>query len=172
MTVGWRSPLGGPCYDGPIPGGERGGVDEWSEERIQAEIEEIERARATAGPEERIRTDGGSHAERINTQLEMAETDDDDRPEVHVGDHVQDRDDEDGATMLVVGTPLETAAEYECNGQTIADYNPDYPAEDDVVEVVYPQRTDVSTRPLERYAFPRARLELAEPIHDRDGGGE
>lgn len=53
MTVGWRSPLGGPRYDGPIPGDadKDPRVDEWREEEIEAEIEELERARATAGYE-------------------------------------------------------------------------------------------------------------------------
>lgn len=84
-----------------------------------------------------------------------------------VGDHVQDREADDAATMVVVGTPVETAEAYRCHGETIADYNPDYPADDDVIEVVYPQRTDIEL-PDDEYAFPRSRLRLEEPVHNRE----
>jgi hypothetical protein len=88
-------------------------------------------------------------------------------PALHVGDHVQDRTDDD-ATLLVVGTPLEAAAEYTVTGeQTVADFNPEYDAGADVIEVIYPERTDVHLGGQQEYAFPRTRLELVAPIHDR-----
>lgn len=93
--------------------------------------------------------------------------------EFHVGDHVLDRDDPD-ATMLVVSLPGLSAEEYEVNpgGKTIAEYNPEYPASDAVIEIVYPSRTDKTLSSLERYAYPVSRLELAEPIHERENGTE
>lgn len=138
-------------------------------------------ARAVAGPE--IVTDGGeptdeqTHAARINEQLTMAEADTNDTeaeelPPIYVGDHVSDRDDEDRATMLVVGLAVADASEYEVGGQTIAEYNPDYPSDADVIEVVYPQRTDVDVRDSQTYAFPRERLELVASIHDLEGDAE
>ncbi|OIB59380.1 hypothetical protein [Natrialba sp. SSL1] len=112
---------------------------------------------ATAAAEQTLLADGGST----------------DLPPVDVGDHVQDREDADSATMVVVGTPLESAAEFEVkNGQTVADFNPDYPADDAVVKVVYPSRSDVSTRPLQRYSFPRSRVEIVSRVHDRDNDQE
>lgn len=94
----------------------------------------------------------------------------DDLPSLHIGDHVLDRDDEDGATLLVVGLPLQRAATYDVDedGTTVADYNPDYPAEDHAIEVTYPQRSDVFVDELREYAFPRSRLELVAPVHDRE----
>jgi len=94
---------------------------------------------------------------------------------LHVGDHVQDRDDEDDATLLVIGISPQSAQHYSVNGdQTVADYNQEYPAEDDVIEVVYPQRTTGDISALATYAFPRSRLELETALHDRDDedGGE
>lgn len=89
-------------------------------------------------------------------------------PALHTGDHVVDRKDDD-ATLLVVGTPLEAAVDYTVNGdQTVADFNPEYDAGSDVVEVIYPQRTDTDIDEQQPYAFPRPRLKLVEPIHDRD----
>lgn len=126
---------------------------------------------------DRVATDGGrdddSHAERINEQLQMVDNEDStgDLPLLHVGDHVVDRENEDGPTMLVVGLVLKQADEYEVNsGQTLANMNSEYPHTDDVVEIVYPSRTDVDTRPLDRYAFPRSRLALRNPIHNREDG--
>ena len=123
-------------------------------------------------------TDERTHAARNAEQLQMAtneiETEAEssgELPALHIGDHVSDREDEDGATMLVVGLPVATADEYEVGGQTIAEYNPDYPAGDDVVEVIYPQRTDVDVRPINEYAFPRSRLALEQPIHELEDGG-
>ena len=88
------------------------------------------------------------------------------RPTLNVGDHVTDREDDD-ATLVVVGTPPSQADEYECGkGNTVAEYNADYPSDDMVIEVVYPQRTTVDIESPQRYAFPRSRLALDEPVHD------
>lgn len=87
---------------------------------------------------------------------------------IHIGDHARDEQAPD-ATLLVVATPVETAAEYELgDGRTVADVNQDYPAEDDVVEVVFPKRTDVDVDHNRRYAYPRSRLEVVTPIHTDD----
>ena len=119
--------------------------------------------------------DDTSHAARNAAQLSMIddELDSDDStdpelPPLHVGDHATDRDEDDSATLVVVGTPPETAAERQAGAKTVAAWNPDYPAEDDVIEVVYADRTDVDIGPLKRYSFPRSRLALEEPVHDRD----
>jgi len=98
---------------------------------------------------------------------------DDELPNVHVGDHVQDREDPD-ATMLVVGTPLARAATYEIDddGASVADVNPQYPAADHVVECVFPERTTVGLDELVEYAYPRERLERVSPIHDAEGDDE
>jgi len=95
----------------------------------------------------------------------------DDIPSLHVGDHVVDCDeDEDAATMLVVGLGTLRADAYPLGdeGPTVADVNPDYPETDDVVEVTFPQRTDMDVD-NKRYAYPRSRLQLKRPIHSRDG---
>jgi len=94
-------------------------------------------------------------------------------PSLHVGDHVQDRDDP-GATMVVVELPPHEVGEYRLEGtaKTVADVNPDYSADDDVVEIVYPERTTSVMANLKRYAFPRSRLERVAPVHESEGGGE
>jgi len=96
--------------------------------------------------------------------------------DVFVGDHVEDRDadgDGDAATLLVVATPPEDADEYAVgDGATVADYNEDYPRDDDVLEVVYAQRSCVDIEHARRYAFPRSRLRVTEPAHDLDEEGD
>lgn len=87
-------------------------------------------------------------------------------PDLHIGDHVTDRDDPD-ATMIVVGLPVEDASEYTVDDAPLTEYNPEHPADDDVVEVTYPQRTDVEMQE-KKYAFPRSRLRLEAAIHSRD----
>jgi len=96
-------------------------------------------------------------------------------PPVHVGDHVTDRDDQDddGATLLVVGLSPQPANHYSVDGDSmVADYNPQYPEDDNVVEVVYPQRSTGDVSALQTYAFPRSRLELTASLHERDSGEE
>jgi len=145
----------------------------------------IEEARAVSGPE--TRCDGGrenAHASRVAAQLAIADgagaVDDDQEelPALHVGDHVTDRDaeeddEDDVATMLVVGLDTHRADAYELGdgGPTVAEVNPAYPKTDDVIEVTFPQRTDLDVD-KKRYAYPRSRLRLEHPIHDRDEGGE
>lgn len=93
---------------------------------------------------------------------------------LHVGDHVEDRDDP-GAAMLVVAIATETAADYEIaqDGFSVADANPRYPEDDTVVEVVYPQRTDADLEGKRRYAFPQSRLRRVAAVHDvEDADGE
>jgi len=103
-------------------------------------------------------------------------SDDDSLPALHVGDHVQDREDDsegETATMLVVGLPLERAgASYIDEDQTVADVNPEYPETDHVVKAVFPQRTTVSVEDLQTYAYPRSRLERVEPIHSEESETE
>lgn len=133
--------------------------DPGEEDYIQADVLEQERARVTVDPRSQsvVATDGGQEYEF---------------PQLHVGDHVTDREDPD-ATMLVVELPTESAGEYEFReGTTVADANPDYPADDDVVLIVFPQRTDVTLEPLTEYSYPRSGLKLETPIHDRDGDGD
>lgn len=138
----------------------RGDRDElWPEDEHEADALELERARATVQPVQAVRPDGG-------------ETPDEDLPALHVGDHVTDREDAE-TTMLVVELPTESAAEYEFKPDvTVADANPDYPADDDVVLVAFPKRTDATVEPLERYSFPRSRLRLEASIHDLEADAE
>lgn len=97
---------------------------------------------------------------------------DDQLPALHVGDHVTDKEDDD-ATLVVTGISPQPANHYTVHDdQTVADYNESYPSDDDVVEVRYPQRTTQDVSQLDPYAFPRSRLELAEPVHDRDTDDE
>ncbi|MFC6973672.1 hypothetical protein ACFQL1_01670 [Halomicroarcula sp. GCM10025709] len=72
--------------------------------------------------------------------------------------------------MVVVATPATLAEDYVLGEgpQTVADYNEDFPAIDPVIEVVYPQRTSKDLDDHQRYAFPRGRLKLEQPVHDRD----
>jgi len=95
----------------------------------------------------------------------------DGQPQLHVGDHVHDREDDD-ATLLVTAITPQSASEYDVGEKTVAAYNESYPADDRVIEVRYPQRTTQDVDRLDDYAFPRSRLELAEPLHDRDDGEE
>jgi len=93
-------------------------------------------------------------------------TADQDLPRLHVGDHVRDRQEPDGK-VLVTGLTAKTAADYEIeDGLTVADANPEYPADDKVIEIGYAQRCDLDV-PKQNYAFPRSRLELVTPLHDR-----
>ena len=89
--------------------------------------------------------------------------------QIFVGDHVRDIDDPEGATMVVVALPTENADEYEIGeGKTVHDYNQEYPADDDVICVTYPSRTCVDMDALKEYAFPKSRLDVVAPVHDRE----
>jgi hypothetical protein len=98
---------------------------------------------------------------------------DDNPPALDVGDYVEDRDGSIDATMVVVGTPLKRAGRTIVDGtQTLADYNPEYPAEDHVIEAVIPRESCVNIATTKRYSFPRSRLERRAQIHDHDGEGK
>ncbi|KDE58530.1 hypothetical protein EL22_04110 [Halostagnicola sp. A56] len=159
-------------------------ADPRREDQHRAEALEIERARATTAPE--VRCDGG---ESDHAELRECETRDDDNahakgnleqakiaeaeleyPPVDVGDHVQDREDNSEKTMVVVRTPLEPANAIDArDGETVAECNPKYPADDDVIVVKFPERTSTDLGSLQGYAFPRTRLEVVAHVHDRDG---
>jgi len=96
----------------------------------------------------------------------------DELPILDVGDHVTDRDDTDEPPLVVTGLPLARAASYDVDGTPLAEYNPEYPPEDHAVEVAYAQRTDVFLEEQRTYAFPRSRLRLVTPLHDRNEGGD
>jgi hypothetical protein len=98
---------------------------------------------------------------------------DDALPALDVGDHVEDREQDDPATMLVVGLPVEPAGEYAfADGQTVAAANPDYPADDDVVQVIFPEETGVDVSHHSRYSYPRSRLRRTARVHDADTEGD
>lgn len=159
------------------------------------EMRKLAEAKAIAGPEhvngsdgtEILVADGGSekaelregetedetsHCEAI-VQEQLAEADPGDLGPgpLDVGDHVQDEQDPD-ATMLVVNLDTLQADAYELeDGLTVADVNPEYPADDDVVEVIYPNRTDLDLEGKKEFAFPKSRLEVVNRVHDRDDDG-
>lgn len=85
---------------------------------------------------------------------------------VHVGDHVSDREDDVDATMLVVSRSPVQADEFEIEeGYTVADANPAYPADDKIVQVVFPQAGDLTVDQEKRYAYPRSRLRVEQSVH-------
>ena len=89
-------------------------------------------------------------------------------PPLSVGDHVEDleRDASLPATMVVVGLSPKTADEFEfAEGMTVADANPAFPADDKVVEVVFPNSADLELDTDDKYAYPRSRLMLTESVH-------
>jgi hypothetical protein len=77
---------------------------------------------------------------------------------MRVGDVVRDELNDD-SDLLVVALTSAIASEYSASdGETVADCNPNYPADDAVVEVVYlsDQLRDVAD--AKRYGFPISRL--------------
>jgi hypothetical protein len=104
------------------------------------------------------------------TTIERDDLPDDELPILDVGDHVTDRDDADEPPLVVTGLPLARVASYDVDGTPLTEYNPEYAAEDHVIEVAYAQRADVSLEEQQTYAFPRSRLRLVTPLHDRDEG--
>ncbi|SFS63426.1 hypothetical protein [Halostagnicola kamekurae] len=144
------------------------------ESEAQDELRIQREAQAVTAPETELRADGGeadTYTANENAQLEIAKNELE-YPPVDVGDHVQDREDID-ATMVVVRTPLEPANEVDArNGKTVAESNPGYPADDDVVVVKFPERTSTDIGPLQGYAFPRTRLEIVARVHDRNDDQE
>ncbi|UHQ96443.1 hypothetical protein [Natrinema halophilum] len=142
------------------------------EREAAREMRKLAEAHAVAGPEHVDGTDGSEIivAGDDGLRADGGEPGEDREP-IDVGNHVQDREDPD-ATMVVVNldTLRADAYELEDGGPTVADVNPQYPETDDVVEVIYPQRTDLTLEGKETYAFPRERLEVVARVHDRDGG--
>jgi hypothetical protein len=85
-----------------------------------------------------------------------------DTPRIRVGETYRDRENPD-ADLLLVAITSAIASEYDVvDGDTVADFNPEYPADDLVVECVYlteqvtSRTTDIDD--LKRYAFPVSRL--------------
>ncbi|MFW6382519.1 MAG: hypothetical protein ACOCZD_00590 [Haloferacaceae archaeon] len=96
-------------------------------------------------------------------------TDADDLPALDIGDHVEDRDADDPARMVVVGLPPATTDDYELDdGRTVADVNPDYPPADDVVQTIFPEETGVDVRHHKRYTYPRSRLRRVAAVHGEE----
>ncbi|WP_053773071.1 hypothetical protein [Halorubrum tropicale] len=93
---------------------------------------------------------------------------DDDLPALDVGDHVVDRDNEDEPRrLLVVGLSPVPADNYEVDGgRTVADANPDYPADDDVIRVIFPKGSGLDVDGHQRYAYPRSRLRRVAAVQD------
>ncbi|QLG49104.1 hypothetical protein [Natrinema halophilum] len=96
MTA-WRSPLGGPRVRPRDRGRRTDRVEEWPEERIQAEFEEIERAKAVTAPE----TEGRVAAD------ETHETDEDRPPRTSAGGN--------GGNLMSDSETLERAADRLCD---------------------------------------------------------
>lgn len=141
-------------------------VERWTPEQINAKFEEIARAKAATEPD---------HDSRCGTAKLRADGGDaDDVVVPFVGDHVTDREDDDEKTMVVTETTSYRADEFRLEGteKTVADVNDPQYANDPVVNVVYPDRTDSTIHPLKEYAFPAGRLEITASVHTRDGGEE
>jgi hypothetical protein len=100
--------------------------------------------------------------------------DDEPLPALLPGDHVTDCDG-DGQRLLVVEVSATRADEYKLDdvtgpdptkgNRTIADVNIDYPADDAVIECVYPQH-GLELTLNNPYAFPRSRLRLEHSLAD------
>lgn len=134
------------------------------------EMRRLAEARAISGPEHVDGTDGSEIiiAGDDGLRADGGESDRKTQP-IDVGDHVQDEQDPD-ATMVVVNLDTLQADAYELEDDlTVADVNTEYPSDDDVVEVVYPNRTDLNLEGKKPFAFPKSRLEIVSRVHDRDG---
>ncbi|OYR71525.1 hypothetical protein DJ71_20485 [Halorubrum sp. E3] len=92
-----------------------------------------------------------------------------DLPALDVGDYVVDRDGEDDARrLLVVGLSPVPAGNHEVNdGRTVADANPDHPA-DDVIRVIFPKESGLDVDGHQRYAYPRSRLRRVAAVHGEE----
>lgn len=96
------------------------------------------------------------------------------RESIQLGDIVVDADDDSPNPAVVVKMPRVTAEEWRVPGGTVADTNPDYPADDrviivafqDEIEAVYPLYTggipfalrQLSRNGIDYYSFPESRL--------------
>ncbi|WP_226041548.1 hypothetical protein [Natrinema sp. DC36] len=145
------------------------------EREAQEDIRQGEIAEAVDGPE--VRADGSGEGdeeftERQNAQLAMAD-DGEGLPLLHVGDHVSDRTKDDGPKMLVVRASSNSAGEYWLpdGDETVAEYN-DCDPDEDVYQIEFVDRTTKDVDAAKRYPYPRSKLRLENPIHDRDGDSE
>ncbi|WP_226479140.1 hypothetical protein [Natrinema amylolyticum] len=135
----------------------------------QEDIRQRQIAEAVAGPD--LRADGSGeengHASTVNQPAKLQE--ERDRPLLHVGDHVSERGESDGPKMLVVRLSSNTASEYSLpnSDETVAEYN-DCDPDEDVYQVEFLDRTTKDVDGLQRYPYPRSKLVLENPIHDRD----
>lgn len=152
-------------------------LEHWEAERVRSTEEELDHARAVAGSEAEILTDGGednAHGQAVlNSQLAMGDEDEGGLPVLDVGDQVTVADRE--PTVVVMERLEETADEHyiERIDETVAEYNGCHPDED-VYKVAFPGRDDDRLRDLTDYPYPRSMLELESRLHDRDEdeGGE
>ncbi|QCW02092.1 ParB N-terminal domain-containing protein [Natrinema pallidum] len=101
-------------------------------------------------------------------------------PSIGPGDIVIDADDTSPSPAVVVKTPNAIAADWRVPGGTVADTNPDYPATDPVVVVVfrddledaYPRYTgglplslaQINRDGLRHYSFPKSRLRRIDQL--------
>lgn len=91
----------------------------------------------------------------------------DDLSTVCVGDHVTDRDKDDDVIMVVVGRSPIPAKDWNINrSMTVADVNEEYPENDTVIEVIFPQKHHLDVDDASQYAYPQSRLRQVEPVHD------
>lgn len=105
-------------------------------------------------------------------------------PTWNIGNVVQDREDDDPDPAIVVNVPGVPADEWDVPrfGKTIAEDNPDYPADALVVTILFEDNLNYSFpnwerdtkisydtldgRGLQYYSFPAPRLESAEPTEE------
>ncbi len=110
-----------------------------------------------------------AHASTVNDQLREVKQENNEDAPLYIGDHVEDRDNPD-TTMVVIDLGTLRADRYELGngGPTVADVNPEYP-ETDVVEVVFPDRTDMDID-QKCYTHPKTCLERIASVHEIGGG--
>jgi len=91
-----------------------------------------------------------------------------------IGDHVTDREEDEEKPILVVGVSGHLARDYRVEGAnaTVAELNPQYPKADEVVEVVFVQKTDTNLANSKRYAYPSSRLKHRNSIHPTEAEEE
>lgn len=153
------------------PGIDKQTLEHWETERVRSEEEEIDHARAVAGPEAEILTDGGSDESNAHGQAildrQLDEAGSDDEPVLHVGDHVMVEGRE--ATTVVIRASGTLAGDYyvEKIDETVAEYN-DCDPDEPVYQVVFADRTDKDLADCQRYPYPRSMLTLESPLHGRD----
>jgi len=123
--------------------------------------------------EDETRDDDNTHTSGV-VEAQLAEGDKAaDQSMLDVGDTVSPTDRETNTTVMAI--PGETAGEHliEEIDETVAEYSDCDPTEE-VYIVTFPKRTTKEIGTLQRYPYPRSRLEVVHRIHDRDGaeGGD